>query len=218
MGVFSRFLDIVNANINSLLDKAEDPEKMIKLMMQEMEDTLIELKSSCAAKMASRAKTERTYKEEQSAVDRWQSRAELAISKGREDLAREALLEKKQSLDSMERLAKELKVAEETIKVSKDEITQIEDKLVSVKQKYQMMVERAKRAREEQAAQDTLRRAAESATHDRFSSMEERIDRMKANNDLNGRDTSSLDEKFRDLEGMDDIDAEIAALRKRAGL
>lgn len=218
MGVFSRFLDIVNANINSLLDKAEDPEKMIKLMMQEMEDTLIELKSSCAAKMASRAKTERTYKEEQSAVDRWQSRAELAISKGREDLAREALLEKKQSLDSMERLAKELKVAEETIKVSKDEINQIEDKLVSVKQKYQMMVERAKRAREEQAAQDTLRRAAESATHDRFSSMEERIDRMKANNDLNGRDTSSLDEKFRDLEGMDDIDAEIAALRKRAGL
>lgn len=218
MGVFSRFLDIVNANINSLLDKAEDPEKMIKLMMQEMEDTLIELKSSCAAKMASRAKTERTYKEEQSAVDRWQSRAELAISKGREDLAREALLEKKQSLDSMERLAKELKVAEETIKVSKDEITQIEDKLVSVKQKYQMMVERAKRAREEQAAQETLRRAAESATHDRFSSMEERIDRMKANNDLNGRDTSSLDEKFRDLEGMDDIDAEIADLRKRAGL
>lgn len=218
MGVFSRFLDIVNANINSLLDKAEDPEKMIKLMMQEMEDTLIELKSSCAAKMASRAKTERTYKEEQSAVDRWQSRAELAISKGREDLAREALLEKKQSLDSMERLAKELKVADETIKVSKDEITQIEDKLVSVKQKYQMMVERAKRAREEQAAQETLKRAAESATHDRFSSMEERIDRMKANNDLNGRDTSSLDEKFRDLEGMDDIDAEIAALRKRAGL
>jgi len=218
MGVFSRFLDIVNANINSLLDKAEDPEKMIKLMMQEMEDTLIELKSSCAAKMASRAKTERTYKEQQNAVKRWQSRAELAISKNREDLAREALLEKKTSLEAMEQLAQDLKVADETIKVSKDEINQIEDKLISVKQKYKMMVERAKRAQEEQAAQETLRRAAEAATHDRFSDMEEKIDRMKAHNDLNNYDTSSLDKKFKDLEEMDDIDAEIAALRKRAGL
>ncbi|MGB4405727.1 MAG: PspA/IM30 family protein [Sphaerochaeta sp.] len=218
MGVFSRFLDIVNANINSLLDKAEDPEKMIKLMMQEMEDTLIELKSSCAAKMASRAKTERSYKEQESAVNRWQSRAELAISKNREDLAREALLERKKCIDAMEQLASDLKVADETIKVSKDEINQIEDKLVTVKQKYQMMVERGKRAREEQAAQETLRRAAESATHDRFSDMEEKIDRMKANNDLNKDDFSSLDDRFKDLEEMDDIDAEIAALRKRAGL
>ena len=218
MGVFSRFLDIVNANINSLLDKAEDPEKMIKLMMQEMEDTLIELKSSCAAKMAGRAKSERLYKESQSAVNRWQSRAELAISKDREDLAREALIEKKKALEAMEQLAQDLKVADETIKVSKDEINQIEEKLVSVKQKYKIMVERAKRAREEQAAQETLRRAAEEATHDRFADMEEKIDRMRANNDLNSYKSSSLDEKFKDLEEMDDIDAEIADLRKRAGL
>lgn len=218
MGVFSRFLDIVNANINALLDKAEDPEKMIKLMMQEMEDTLIELKSSCAAKMAQRAKSERMYKEQEHAVDRWQKRAELAISKNREDLAREALLEKRVSAEAMQNLANELKAADETIKVSKDEINQIEEKLMSVKQKYQMMVERGKRAREEQAAQEALRRAAEAASHDRFADMEEKIDRMKANNDLNSYSNSSLDERFKDLEEMDDIDSEIAALRKRAGL
>ncbi|MDD3902484.1 MAG: PspA/IM30 family protein [Sphaerochaeta sp.] len=218
MGVFSRFLDIVNANINSLLDKAEDPEKMIKLMMQEMEDTLIELKSSCAAKMASRAKTDRTYKEAESAVNRWQSRAQLAISKGREDLAREALLEKKQAKATMEQLKDELVYADEIIKTSKSEINQIEDKLAVVKQKYQMMVERAKRATEEQAAQETLKRAAESATYNRFSNMEEKIDRMQANNDLNKSGFGSLDDKFKDLEEMDDIDAEIAELRKRAGI
>jgi phage shock protein A len=218
MGVFSRFLDIVNANINSLLDKAEDPEKMIKLMMQEMEDTLIELKSSCAAKMASKAKTERTYKEALSAVERWQNRAELAISKGREDLAREALLEKKQASSSLDQLEQELATFDEVIKTAKSEINQIEDKLTSVKQKYQMMVERAKRAREEQAAQETLRRASEDSTLHRFSSMEEKIDRMKANNEMNRYSSSSLDDKFRDLEEMDDIDAEIAELRKRAGL
>ncbi|NLK05819.1 MAG: phage shock protein A [Spirochaetales bacterium] len=217
MGVFSRFLDIVNANINSLLDKAEDPEKMIKLMMQEMEDTLIELKSSCAAKMASRAKTDRAYKEALNAVQRWQNRAELAISKGREDLAREALLERKTAKATLEQFEKELATYDELIKTAKGEITQIEDKLTTVKQKYQMMVERAKRAREEQAAQETLRRASEGATFNRFNDMEEKIDRMQANNDLNRR-PSSLDEKFRDLEEMDDIDAEIEELRKRAGL
>jgi phage shock protein A len=217
MGVFSRFLDIVNANINSLLDKAEDPEKMIRLMMQEMEDTLIELKSSCAAKMASRAKTERLYKESENALKRWQSRAELAISKGREDLAREALLEKKRAKSEMDRLSEDLNVADGLIKTSKDEINQIEDKLASVKQKYQVMVERAKRAREEQATQETLKRAAESATYDRFSSMEEKIDRMQASNTMNRANTSNLDDRFKDLEQMDDIDAEIAELLKRAG-
>ncbi|AEV29838.1 phage shock protein A (IM30), suppresses sigma54-dependent transcription [Sphaerochaeta pleomorpha str. Grapes] len=217
MGVFSRFLDIVNANINSLLDKAEDPEKMIRLMMQEMEDTLIELKSSCAAKMAGRAKTERMYKESENAMQRWQSRAELAIAKGREDLAREALLEKKRAKAEVDRLSGELDVADGLIKTSKDEINQIEDKLASVKQKYQVMVERAKRAKEEQAAQDTLRRAAESATYDRFSSMEEKIDRMQAGNTLNRARSSNLDDRFKDLEQMDDIDAEIAELLKRAG-
>nr|WP_321296574.1 PspA/IM30 family protein [uncultured Sphaerochaeta sp.] len=217
MGVFSRFLDIVNANINSLLDKAEDPEKMIKLMMQEMEDTLIELKSSCAAKMASRAKTDRAYKEALNAVQRWQNRAELAISKGREDLAREALLERKAAKATLEQFEKEMATYDELIKTAKGEITQIEDKLTTVKQKYQMMIERAKRAREEQAAQETLRRASEGASFNRFNDMEEKIDRMQANNDLNRR-PSSLDEKFRDLEEMDDIDAEIEELRKRAGL
>ncbi len=167
--------------------------------------------------MASRAKTDRTYKEALNAVERWQSRAELAISKGREDLAREALLEKKQAKATLDRLKEELTTYDEVIKTAKSEINQIEDKLSTVKQKYQMMVERAKRAREEQAAQETLRRASEGNTLHRFNDMEEKIDRMQADNDLN-RSGSTLDEKFRDLEEMDDIDAEIEELRKRAGL
>ena len=212
MGVFSRFLDIVNANINALLDKAEDPEKMIRLMIQEMEDTLIELKSSAAAKMATLAKSKREYNEFEEEMKRWQARAELAISKGREDLAREALLAKRQVAERLEPLLSQIASSEELISVAKSEIDQIEQKLASVKQKYQTMVERANRAKEEEVVNTTMRRS----TDDRFAEMQDQIDRMQASNELNRRN-ASLDEQFRKLEEMEELEAELDELRKLAG-
>lgn len=212
MGVFSRFLDIVNANINALLDKAEDPEKMIRLMIQEMEDTLIELKSSAAAKMATLAKSKREYNEFEEEMKRWQARAELAISKGREDLAREALLAKRQVSERLEPLLSQITSSEELISVAKSEIDQIEQKLASVKQKYQTMVDRANRAKEEEVVNTTMRRS----TDDRFAEMQDQIDRMQASNELNRRN-ASLDEQFRKLEEMEELEAELAELRKLAG-
>ncbi len=214
MGVFSRFMDIVNANINSLLDKAEDPEKMIKLMMQEMEDTLIELKSSCAAKMASRAKAERGKTELEALVARWQSRAQLAMSKGREDLAREALLEKKKANADLQLALEDIARFDAMIAESKQDISQLEEKLQGVKQKYQGIMDRAKRAREEQAAQETMKRASDAETFSRFSHMEERVDRMQAENEMH-RPSDNLDNAFRDLEQMDEIEAELEALRRK---
>src|SRR5690554_2536162 len=195
MGIFSRFLDIVNANINALLDKAEDPEKMIRLMMQEMEDTLIELKSSAAAKMATLAKSKREYGEFEEEIKRWQTRAELAITKGREDLAREALLAKRQASERLQPLLDQIAKSEELITVAKSEIDQIEQKLASVKQKYQTMIDRAKRVKEEETVNATMKKSSD----DRFSEMQDQIDRMQASNELN-RKTSSLDEQFRKLE------------------
>lgn len=212
MGVFSRFLDIVNANINALLDKAEDPEKMIRLMIQEMEDTLIELKSSAAAKMATLAKSKREYNEFEEEMKRWQARAELAISKGREDLAREALLAKRQISERLEPLLAQIASSEELISVAKSEIDQIEQKLASVKQKYRAMVDRANRAKEEEVVNTTMRRS----TDDRFAEMQDQIDRMQASNELN-RKNASLDEQFRKLEEMEELEAELDELRKLAG-
>ena len=107
MGVFSRFMDIINSNINSLLDQAEDPQKMIKLMINEMEDTIIEIKTNCAAAIGAENTAKRKVAELEGLVDRWQKRAELAIEKGRDDLAREALIEKKRLSSELERLRAE---------------------------------------------------------------------------------------------------------------
>ena len=96
MGIFTRFRDIVSSNINAMLDKAEDPEKMIKLMIREMEDTLIELKSSCAGTIANHKKVDRLGQEAREKEAFWNEKAELAVTRGRDDLARQALMEKTQ--------------------------------------------------------------------------------------------------------------------------
>src|SRR5210317_1339583 len=101
MGIFTRFRDIISSNINAMLDKAEDPEKLIKLMIREIEDTLIELKASCAGVMASEKKVERRLEGVQSREQYWADRAQLAVDKGRDDLAREALVEKRRFTDML---------------------------------------------------------------------------------------------------------------------
>ena len=95
MGIFTRFRDIISSNINAMLDRAEDPEKLIKLMIREMEDTLVEIKASCAGVMAERKKAQRQLEDIEAREKYWEDKAGLAVNKGRDDLAREALIEKR---------------------------------------------------------------------------------------------------------------------------
>ena len=209
MGVFSRFKDIVNANINALLDKAEDPEKMLKLIMQEMEDTLIELKSNCAARMASRIRLERRIEEQKALISRWQSRAELAVDKGRDDLARDALIEKKKELATLSSLMKDLDSYSEIIDQSKAEINQLEEKLSQAKLKLKGLQEKARAAEAEALANERLKRNTES----HFDDLESIIDRINAENELN-RPSRTTADKFRDLEEQEEIEKELEALKK----
>jgi len=214
MGVFTRFKDIMSANINSLLDKAENPEKMIRLMIQEMEDTLVELKSACAAKMAAKTKAEREAREVESAMERWMARAQLAVEKKKDDLAREALNEKMKYARDLDVLKTDVDQYEKLISECKDNIIKIEEKLQTVRQKHKLLIQRGVHAKEQKKARETIREAAGSKAFQRFSELEGRIERMEAEAEMAGVSSpSGLEDEFQKLESNSDIEAELQALK-----
>jgi phage shock protein A len=216
MGVFTRFKDIVGANINSLLDKAEDPEKMIRLMMQEMEDTMVELKSSCAEKMASLGALDRERANLKEMLIRWEGRAKLAVESGRDDLAREALMEKKTCVSDLEYLEKEAQHLNGIIAECKLNITQLEEKLEQVSQKHRLLVQRGIHAQEKKRAKETLYHATGSESMRRFDEMETRINRMEAEADLAGSSrTSDSEWEFQKMENSTEVEEELQALKKK---
>lgn len=215
MGIFSRFRDIVSSNLNSMLDKAEDPEKLLKLMVREMEDTLVELKSSCAAVIATQTKNSRVIEEAESLRDRWQSRAELAAEKGRSDLAREALIEKRNATKRLTDLQTEQSELEGIIAQYKSDIHELEAKIAQARKKHAVLVERHRQAEQRKQAQTGIRTYNNAASMAKFDDLESKIDRMEADADLvNSSAKTSLDDAFSKIETDDELENELAELIK----
>ncbi len=217
MGVFTRVRDIISSNINAMLDKAEDPEKMVKLMIREMEDTLVEIKASCAQAMASRKKVERKLDEFEDHAKAWGDKAELAVSKGREDLAREALVEKRRITERCDALHEEAAQLEDIVVKYQGDIAQLEEKLSVARDKQRVLVQRHKHAQGQKRAQTNIRRVETSDAMRRFERFENRIERMEADAELvNYGRKPTLDEQFAAIETDDEIELELAALKKAA--
>ena len=217
MGIFTRFRDIVSSNINAMLDSAEDPDKMIKLMIREMEDTLIEIKSSCAGVIASRKKLQRKFEELLERKSLWEERAELAVKKGRDDLAREALTEKRRFGELAEALGGEISDHSSLIEQYQDDIRELEGKLASAKEKKRILAERHKKAQNKKRAQNDIRRMDSAETMARFEHLESRSDRMEAEADMvNFGKPKTVDEAFEDLAADDEIEKELAKLKAAA--
>jgi phage shock protein A len=217
MGIFTRFRDIVNSNINSMLDKAEDPEKLIRLMIQEMEDTLIEMKASCAGAIAARKKSGRAFREAQTRVTDWNAKAELAVSKGREDLAREALLEKRRYADTLVALEKEQTQLDDVVSQYQGDMLQLEDKLTKAREKQRALVQRHIHAQKKTIAQQQIRQAGSGDAVLRFEQFENRIERMEAEADLvNVHRKPSLEDQFTKLVSDEEIEKELAAIKAKA--
>lgn len=214
MGIFTRFRDIVNSNINAMLDKAEDPEKLIKLMIQEMEDTLVEIKASCAGVMATRKKAERQLDQIQSRAKYWENNAELAVNRDRDDLAREALVEKRRFTGMENPLEKQLMEHNGLIEQYQQDIRQLEERLRTAREKRQGLAQRHLRAKRKKRTQEEIRRMDSSETILKFEQLENRIERMEAEADLvNFGNGPELEEEFKNLLVDEEIEKELQGLK-----
>lgn len=214
MGIFTRFRDIISSNLNAMLDKAEDPEKLIRLMIREMEDTLVEIKTACAGVMAGGKKIKRQLEGLGTRARYWEEKAELAVNKGRDDLAREALVEKRKFNRRIETLENDLAEHDLLIEQYQDDIRQLEEKLKSARDKQRMLVQRHIHAQKKMQAQAELRRIDSSETVMKFDEIENRIERMEAEADLvNYGKKTSLEEELERLSVDDEIENELRALK-----
>jgi phage shock protein A len=217
MGIFTRFRDIISSNINAMLDKAEDPEKLIKLMIREMEDTLVEIKTACAAVMASSKKVQRQLDGHKARAQYWEEKAALAANKGRDDLAREALVEKRKFTRRTESFEHDLVEQNLLIEQYQDDIRQLEEKLKSARDKQRMLVQRHVHAQRKMQAQQEMRRIDSSETIMKFDEIENRIERMEAEADLvNYGKKTSLEDQIERLSVDDEIESQLQALKTPA--
>jgi len=215
MGIFSRFADIVNANINSLLDKAEDPEKMVRLIIQEMEDTLVEVRSSSARTLADKKDVVRRIERLQTEAQDWQSKAELALSKDREDLARQALIEKRRCEENVEQLQNDLNALEDQVSRLQDEIGQLQTKLEDAKARQKTILMRGKTANSRLNVKSKLNSGKINDALSRFEQYERKIDNLEAEVESYDLGNKSLADEFAELESSDKVDNELEALKAK---
>jgi phage shock protein A len=204
MGIFSRMTDIINSNITSLLDQAEDPEKMIRLIIQEMEDTLVEVRSSSARVLADRKAAARRVEQVREEADSWEAKAKLAIDKGREDLARAALQEKRAIEEELTVVEAELTATDEHIAQLNEEVGQLQQKLTDAKSKQKAMLMRTKTVESRIKVKRQMHREALDNAFQRFDQFERRMDNLE----------SQLEVMDMGREVHPDLAAEIGALEE----
>ena len=215
MGVFSRFTDIINSNINNLLDKAEDPAKMVRLIIQEMEDTLVEVRSSSAKTLADKKDLSRQISRFETDATQWQEKAELALSKDREDLARAALMEKKKCAENAAALTDELSHVDEHIAKLQSEISQLQDKLADAKSRQKAIIMREKTAHSRLKVKKNIDSDRVNDALSRFDRYERKIDDIEAQVESYDMGSKSLADEIADLASDDKVDDELAQLKAK---
>jgi len=216
MGLFSRFTDIINANLNSMLDKAEDPEKMIRLIIQEMEETLVEVRSTAAKYIAEKKTILRQVRTFESSMENWQQKAELALEKGRDDLAKMALTEKHKSNAQLTNVQTELAQLDEHLLNIQNDGQRLQEKLSDAKRRQEAYILRQKSAEvrlkvREKAAIYNIDEAI-----NKFERYQQKIDRVEA--EVEAYDMTKnqdLESQFRSLEQDESLEQEFAELKKK---
>jgi phage shock protein A len=216
MGIFTRFSDIVNSNINAILDKAEDPEKIVRLMIQEMEDTLVEVRSAAARSIADKKDLNRKIEKLESEKRDWDDRAELAMRKEREDLAKAALVEKSRVSGAVDVLKEDYLAVDEGLSKLNEDIARLESKLEDAKTRQKALLARHKTANSRLAARRKIHDYKIDDAMVRFEAYTRRID------DVEGRVEAydlglpkDLNHEFAGLEAEESVNKELDALKAR---
>lgn len=216
MGIFSRLADIVNSNVNVILDRAEDPEKIIRLIIQEMEETLVEVRATAARSIAEKKEIQRNLSRYEEAQAEWSRKAEVALAKDREDLAKAALAEKAKLVETAEALKAELDSLDEALTRNEHDIVKLQDKLREAKAKQKSMSARHETASSRLRVRKQLFDGKIEDAFTRFEHMEKRLDEKEGeieSFDL-GRGKSLKDE-IAELEAESAVEQELAALKAR---
>ena len=218
MGVFSRLADIVNSNINAMLDRAEDPEKIIRLIIQEMEDTLVEVRSSAVRTIAEKKELERRLEQLRRDHDEWQRKAEFALFKEREDLAKAALLAKSRIAESVKLHERQLQQIEEALQKQNEDIGKLEAKLKDAKVREKTIVARQKTAAARLKVRTALYDERVGDAFARFEQVERSLDELEGKVEVfdMGRKKTAVDE-LAELEADAGVDQELAEMKKRLG-
>jgi len=216
MGIFTRFSDIVNSNINAILDKAEDPEKIVRLMIQEMEDTLVEVRSAAARSIADKKDLNRKLGLLERDEKEWDAKAELALRKGREDLAKAALVEKTRASSAVEMIRADYLAIDEGLSKLNEDIAKLETKLLDAKTRQKSLLARHKTANSRLAARKKIHDYKIDDAMVRFEQYTRRID------DVEGRIEAydlglpkDLNHEFAGLEAEETVARELDELKKR---
>lgn len=215
MSIFSRLSDIINSNISALLDKAENPEKMIRMVIQEMEETLVEVRSGTAKVIADKKTLTRRAEQLKKQASDWEAKAELALSKGREDLAKAALLEKSNINASVEVTEKDLAKLDETLDKLSVEIEQLQAKLNDARARQKTIVMRTKATRSRVDVNRHLNSYTIDNAMDKFEYYEKKIDQMEGQMDSAYIEQRGLQSEFDELEKSDSIDKELQAMKDK---
>ncbi|WP_026046659.1 phage shock protein PspA [Sphingomonas sp. PAMC 26621] len=219
MGIFSRTRDIIAANFTDLLDKAEDPSKMIRMIILEMEETLVEVRASAARTIADQKEMRRHINKLGSLQESWTEKAELALSKGREDLAKAALVEKQKAADMANQLDGEIAVLDESLHASEEDIAKLTGKLREARTRQNSIATRFESAQNRFKLREMYNGPRMQDAFSRFEVMERRVDMAEGRADVAGMGAppKTLEEEIAELKSSEKVEAELAAMKARFG-